>query len=366
MPERSELEEKQRRVNEFLDAGGYDALLLARSDNFAWFSRGGQSFIGLASETGAGALLIERDRKVLITNAIERGRLLDEELPGWDVCEDISPWVDDGLDNAVKRLAKDKRVASDVPVAGAVACPAEIARLRWSLTSEEVDRYRSLGREVGEAIGAVAMAAEPGMTEYEAAGILSHQCWSRGIQPIVVLVAADDRILRYRHPIPTANPIRETLMLVICGRRQGLIVSATRMVCFGAIPEELRRKHDAVVQVDAAYLAHTIPGRRVGDVFRAGLDAYAEQGFEDEWKLHHQGGPTGYAPRDYRATAATEEKVLPNQAFAWNPSITGTKSEDTMIATPEGPEIISASQGFPTIEVKVGDLTLARPDILPR
>ncbi len=263
-------------------------------------------------------------------------------------------------------LAKDKKVASDVPVAGAVACPEEIARLRWSLTSEEVDRYRSLGREVGEAIGAAAMAAEPGMTEYEAAGILSHQCWSRGIQPIVVLVAADDRILRYRHPIPTANPIRETLMLVICGRRQGLIVSATRMVCFGPIPEELRRKHDAVVQVDAAYLAHTIPGRRVGDVFRAGLDAYAEQGFEDEWKLHHQGGPTGYAPRDYRATAATEEKVLPNQAFAWNPSITGTKSEDTMIATPEGPEIISASQGFPTIEVRVGDLTLARPDILPR
>jgi len=62
----------------------------------------------------------------------------------------------------------------------------------------------------------------------------------------------------------------------------------------------------------------------------------------------------------------TDDEVLPNQAFAWNPSIKGTKSEDTIIATADGPEIISASPGFPTVEASVGELTLKRADILVR
>jgi len=362
----SEIAEKQLRVVEFLDAGGYDALLLARTDSFAWFTCGGQSFVSLAAEGGVGAVLIERDRKILITNNVERGRLLQEELAGQGFGEDISPWVDDGLDKSLDRLAEGRKVASDSPVPGAIPCPADIARLRWSLTPEEVARYRSLGKDVGAAIGEAALAAAPGMTEYEVAGMLAQHCWARGVQPIVVLIAADDRLLSYRHPIPTANTVRKALMLVVCGRRHGLIVSATRIVHFGPLPVELRRKHDAVVMVDVTLNGNTIPGRRIGDVFRLGVEAYAEQGFADEWKLHHQGGPTGYAAREYRATAATEDKVLPNQAFAWNPSITGTKSEDTIIATADGPEIISSSPGFPMIEVTAAGVTLARADVLVR
>lgn len=366
MPSHTESTEKHRRVVQFLDRHGYDAVLLARTDNFAWFTCGGHSFVNLAAETGVGALLVTRDRRVLITNQIEHARLLEEELAGQEYATDISPWVADSLDQALLRLAPGQRVAADIALPGVTACPDEIARLRWSLTAEEVDRYRLLGRDVGAALTDTAMAVAPGMTEFEVAGLLAGQCWSRGIQPIVVLIAADDRLPRYRHPLPTSNPVRRAIMLVICGRRQGLIVSATRLVHFGPVPPELQRKHRAVVAVDAAFIAHTVPGRPVSEVFRAGLAAYAEQGFPEEWKLHHQGGPTGYAARDYRATDSTTDPVLPNQAFAWNPSITGTKSEDTIIATPDGPEIISASPGFPTLEVTAAGRTLRRPDILVR
>ena len=58
--------------------------------------------------------------------------------------------------------------------------------------------------------------------------------------------------------------------------------------------------------------------------------------------------------------------VEPHQAFAWNPSITGTKSEDTIIATPEGPEIISLSPDFPTIEVTIEGKKFRRSEILVR
>jgi len=364
----SELAEKQRRVNKFLESKGCDALLLGRVDNFAWFTGGGHDHVSLAAEAGVAALLVHRDRKTLITNNVERPRLMDEEIAEQGFEEEIAPWSGDDLAPVVKRLCAGEKIASDVnlPVPGLTACPSDIARLRWSLTPEEVARYRALGREVGEAMGEACMSLQPGMTEHEAAAAIAGEHYRRGVAPVVVLVAADDRLLKYRHPIPTDNKVKRTVMLVVCGRRHGLIASATRIVSFGPVSKELARKHRAAVEVDGALNAGTRPGTRIGDVFKKGLAAYAAQGFAEEWKLHHQGGPTGYATREYRATAETDHLVEPNQAFAWNPSIAGTKSEDTIIATRQGPEIISASPGFPTIEVKAEGLTLERPDILER
>jgi len=373
VPGNAEIAEKQRRVNELLELGGYDAMLLARVDNFAWFTCGGQCHVNTAQETGVGSLLIHRNRKTLITNNVERPRLLQEELAGraspagQGFDEEVSLWAEDALGPAIARIAPGQKIISDVALPGVTACPDDIAGLRASLTPEEVQRYRGLGAEVGAALGQACLETRPGMTEHEAAAAVARRQWERGIVPIVVLVAADDRLMKYRHPIPTGNEIERTVMLVVCGRRQGLIVSATRIVTFGPVSEELRRKHQAVARVDAAFIANTKIGARIGDIFDAGLAAYAAEGYPEEWKLHHQGGPTGYAARDYRATPDIDAAVEPNQAFAWNPSITGTKSEDTIIALQGGPEIISASPGFPMLEVGAhGHAPLRRSDILVR
>lgn len=104
----------------------------------------------------------------------------------------------------------------------------------------------------------------------------------------------------------------------------------------------------------------------MGDVFRTGMDAYAEVGFPEEWKLHHQGGPTGYRAREFRVHAGADAVVVKNQAFAWNPSITGAKSEDTIIATSSGPIILSETEDWPKIEVEIDGVTIARPDVLIR
>ena len=96
------------------------------------------------------------------------------------------------------------------------------------------------------------------------------------------------------------------------------------------------------------------------------MDIYAKTGFRDEWKLHHQGGATGYSGRDYKGTSNSKEIVELNQAFAWNPSITGTKSEDTIIALKDKTEIITQAADWPMLTIKYEDQVIQRPDIYIR
>ena len=364
-PSQTEITEKERRVRELLERKGLEALLISRQANFAWLTCGGDNHVGIATEVGSASLLVTREAKWLVCDNIEAGRVMEEELGGLDYQQSPYQWYEGSLPQAVGKLVRGK-LGADTPMADAGLVESDLARLRYSLLPEEVQRYRWLGARCGEVMRYAAGAAEPGMTEHEIAGLIGAGLLKLGIIPTVLLVATDDRAFSYRHPIPTYRKLEKHAMLVLCGRRWGLICSLTRMVHFGTLDAELRRKHEVVARVDATFIAHTKPGAVAGEIFGQAMEAYKSTGFGEEWKLHHQGGATGYAGRDYKATAANTEIVQPNQAFAWNPSITGTKSEDTIIALPDRTEIISNSPDWPMLQITIGDQTIARPGILMR
>src|SRR5690606_27851429 len=131
-------------------------------------------------------------------------------------------------------------------------------------------------------------------TEHQLAGMLAKGLVDFGIHPGVTLVATDERIYSRRHPVPTHRRLEKYAMLVIGGRRDGLSLSITRLVHFGPIPVELQQRHLACARVDAAILAATRPGAAISGIFHVAQEAYAAEGYPDEWQLHHQGGPTGY------------------------------------------------------------------------
>jgi len=56
----------------------------------------------------------------------------------------------------------------------------------------------------------------PGDTEHEIAGALDDYVRRTGSNPVVTLVAADERIMRFRHPIPTGKELERYAMLVTC------------------------------------------------------------------------------------------------------------------------------------------------------
>jgi antitoxin VapB len=190
---------------------------------------------------------------------------------------------------------------------------------------------------------------------------------AHGARVPVCLVAADGRIARRRHPLPTGQPIDARVMVVVCVERGGLICSVTRLVSFAPVGDDLRRRHDAVCRVDAAAARATRVGRPLREIFAEIVATYEQVGFPDEWRHHHQGGSTGYQPRDTIATPAAGALVQRHQLFAWNPSIAGTKTEDTMLATPDGFRwITSPGAEWPSVELEVDGRIVRRPDILLR
>ena len=202
------------------------------------------------------------------------------------------------------------------------------------------------------------------MHEYEVAGQTAAPTHRIGAMPIVVLVSSDERMDVIRHPLPTAKRIKRRALVVVCARRHGLIANLTRIVHFGAIPAEYERRMRAVAQIETAAIAATRPGAHISDVFGRIKEAYGEAGFADEWRNHHQGGACSYGGRDYLATAHSDEIVRAPQAFAWNPSVPGAKSEDTVLISDAGADIITPSPGWPTARFTADGLTLDRPMML--
>src|SRR5204863_89406 len=78
-----------------------------------------------------------------------------------------------------------------------------------------------------------------------------------------------------------------------------------------------------------------------------GVEQYAREGYPGEQERHHQGGLTGYAGREIFATARADHALSENQALAWNPSITGTKSEDTVLVRDGFAEILTRTGAWP-------------------
>ncbi|KAF4316516.1 hypothetical protein G195_010033 [Phytophthora kernoviae 00238/432] len=353
----------------------HDALVLSLSANFAWITSGARSYVFMATEGGVGSIYVDAKRVAVLTNEIEGHRLVNEEMRGLEneIILVQDPWhAQRSAVDMAKELAKSDKVAvdaSDADLAGRVAV------MRSTLTSYEIEIFRNLGKDCGEIIGEVARGVRPTMTEWEIAAQLSAKMWEHGITPVVMLVAADERVDNIRHPLPTKKRVKNKAMLVICGQRAGLILSTTRVVYItttpnATIPDDLLRRHEAATYVDAVLIANTrTAGIKAGDMLKIAQDAYAAKGFDGEWKFHHQGGCAAYKSREWVANPSVNRVTGLDQAYAWNPSVAGTKSEDTVLcyANAEGKpvvDVISVSPDWPVIEHTIGDVTIARPLIL--
>ena len=359
-----EIREKKNQVRGLLDELELDAIYFKKTANFSWITAGAYSIVGFAGEMGIAGVLITRDREYLICNNIEAARMENEERMKEQGYETVSHlWYEDEEASIVQSLG-GKRIGADHPLSGCRDISNSIAPLRYSLGPWEIPRYTKLARDTARIAEETAMTIRPGDTEQAVIGRLSEKLWANGMDYIVAVCASDERISLYRHAVATDKKIAERAMISVNARRRGMIVSITRFVQFGRLSAKMRQLYLDNVYVDCAMMTATVPGRPASDVFNAAVKAYTEKGYPEEYKLHHQGGPIGYIGREYKPHANTKEIIRENQAFTWNPSITGMKSEDTMLATKNGPVVLTEPIIYPVLVMERDGHTFRRPDIL--
>lgn len=355
---------KKRQVRELIGGLGLNAVYLKKSANFSWLTGGGYNLVGLASELGVAGALVTADRLFVICSNIEAARMREEERVEEEGYEIVSyPWYEDQEAAIVTRLAGGK-FGADHAFPGASDISGRLNPLRYSLSPWEVERYRKQALDTARIAEETAMTIKPGDEEQAVIGRLSEKLWKKGMDFIIAFCAADDRISRFRHPVATGRKIERRAMISVNSRKRGLIVSITRFVQFGKLSADLKKLYEDNVYVDSAMMTATIPGRPAVEVYEAALRAYAEVGYPEEYRLHHQGGSIGYIGRDYKVTAHTKEIIRENQGFTWNPSITGMKSEDTMLATKNGPVVLSEPAVFPVLTIEKDGFLFRRPGIM--
>ncbi|MEE2522237.1 M24 family metallopeptidase [Pseudarthrobacter sp. J75] len=338
---------KRQRVLEILDSSGSDSLLLTSNTALTWYLDGSRVHISLAGDPIA-ALLVDRAGDHLVTFNNEAARIAAEELPDGVALHSV-PWYGN-LHEAAAGLGDGAPLAESAVVD-------ELRAARQQLLPGESARYARLCAEVAEMMTDVLSTATPATTEFEVMSRLSAGVVASGAEPLVLLCNGSSRS-EFRHPLATHSPLGRRAMAVVCARRNGLIANITRWVRFDAsTPRELDAEA-RIAAVEADIFDATVPGARLDRIFAEIKSAYARHGFgPDQWELHHQGGPAGYAGRDPRVTASATDQVVLNQPFTWNPSGPGVKIEDTVQLTEAGVQVLSVDPRWPVSTVN----GLARP-----
>ncbi|MFN8527528.1 MAG: M24 family metallopeptidase [Anaerolineae bacterium] len=358
-----EIDLKHALVREILDKYQADGLWFQTTRNIAWVTAGAEAGIMADSETGSYSVLFTRDKRMVFTQNIEFPRLRDEEkFESFGFEMHVFDWtrLDHPLDHADLRASLHMlQVITDRQV------EADLWAHRIQLMEPEHTRLRALGADAAAALEEAISATRPGDSEWTIGARLDAACRQRGGLAVVNLIATDDRISHFRHPFMTDKQVEKLVMMVVCMRRGGLVVAGTRFAHFGKVPAELHEKNRKIATVDATAMIASTPGRTLSDIFADIQAAYTAVGEDGQWKQHHQGGLISYSSRERLAKPGETTTIPLGGACAWNPSIVGIKSEDTILVSENGFEIVTAhSERFPTVEVTVNGKTVKRPGVL--
>ena len=342
----SAFNERMAPLRELMKQKGLESIVLRRNPNLAW-AIGGRAHVPTTIDAACFDLIITQEGATAITNVVEAPRLSAEELPS-EVTVKAIKWSE-GRD---LQLPTGAKVGSDQPGADRIDLGTEIEIIRASLIESDVARYKEICSDAAIALGNAMKQVVSSDREIDVAGLITHALWQADLEIAFLGVAGQERAHKFKHPLPTGAVVGNRVSASICAKRKGLIASVTRIVSFEPITDAIAKEYESIFKVEAAMLDATVVGKAFSDPINAAVSAYPANGFDaDEWTKHHQGGPTGFLPRDWPANTGSARSIANNQPIAWNPTGKGFKAEDTILATNSGVKILSMDPDWPFFEV---------------
>jgi Xaa-Pro dipeptidase len=319
----------------------------------------------------------------LITTNVEAERVRHEYDPaahGFAGLVEV-PWFEpDSFVHAAAELADvpPGELASDGHPAFGYDAGDDLVSLRLALSPAEADDLAELGADAARALQTALIQWRPGERDLDVQARCAAELEATGADAPVLIVGGDDRLAAYRHPMAAGVPVKHLVMAVAVARRAGLHVALTRFASAGPLKDDYAALRGRVLAIEDSVLAASKPGATYGEVLEKLAHAYSSQDAINglnAWKAHYQGGPIGFAQREFEIAPGQNgsrwyrEPVAAGHAIAWNPSLPGgAKAEDTYLVGPEGQHRrLTDAPGWPA-EHSPGELNddrrPARPAVL--
>ena len=338
------------RLRRWLDADpGIRAVALTRPGSVAWVTGWVAPPVDRTAAVDLVWAVVTADVAALVTTNVELHRVRDECDPAGHGFEVVAvPWFEpDAFAGAAMEVAGATAEAGEVAADGHPAFARDVTddliALRLALSPSEQADLRSLGAHASGALEAALRAWRPGERDLDVQARVAAALEGAGADAPVLIVGADDRVRRYRHPMAVGAPACDSVMAVVVARRGGLHAAATRFACAGRMPPDLAHLRARVLRIERAVLEATVPGATYGDALAALDRAYAREGAPRGWAGHYQGGPIGFQQREFEIAPCDGNShwyahpVAPGHAVAWNPSLEGgAKAEDTYVVGDAG------------------------------
>lgn len=356
---------KLERIYKLLEKQGYDALVLAKRENFAWLTGGQESGVILNQENGFVYLVITCKHKTAVAMRADIQKAEEELLAGMGFTFTALDWKSQSKEAYIEMLLDGKRFLADIPLKGGKMDEDAIRELEYPMTENEVICYRELGYITDKILRQTAEKLKSPMTENELKAEFLKLCAQYDVEADVLLLGSDERIERYRHCTPTDKKIYKTVLISPALRKYGLHSNIARMLCIGTVPEEVRKRYDTVCQIQAEIISASTEGVYFKDIFALQERLYEQYGYADEWLIHGHGAPVGYMLSDGSVLYSQTRTMQKNQAYEWYVTITGVKSAELVMNIDNQQEILSVTGEWPVkTYITSNGKEIQLPDIL--
>ena len=362
------------RARAVVSSEGRPGVVLTTPGAVAWLTGGANTPIDRSAAVDVVWVAIGMDRACIITTDVEAPRIAAEHCPERLGLELVAvPWWD--ADAFVRAAAEavgssTESLAADGHPAFGYDISQQLTRERLRLDGWEQDRLRELGRDAAAAVEGALRTWRPGERDRDIAARIAAAVELFGGQAPVLLVGGDDRLRQFRHPVAVGAALHEVVMAVLVASRDGQHVALTRYVAASPPAGQLADGLAAARRLHRRLLAAGQPDVTAGELLSELATGYADEGADGAWSQHYQGGPIGYAQREFEiAPTQTDSpwwstRLPAGCAVAWNPSLPGgAKDEDTYLIHAGTPELLTFSgqvPGWPLAD----DQLPARPGVL--
>lgn len=361
----AEVNLRQKLVGLWLTQNKLDAVILTDPDAIAWFTAGGRCHPSITHDWANPALFITPTSRCLVCSADQSERMFREELDNLGFQVKPVPWTQPVRDLLVE-LCDGRKVACDVPFEPTVCHGKQLGQLRMVLTDYDVVRLRQLAAQVSHAVEATCRQLQPGDTECEIHGHLSHRLLRHDIHPVAVHIFADERADVLAAPRPRTECVRSYCTVLVTAKSRGLHVTTSRTVSFGKASKDLQDRFRIATIAAGTLLRFSQAGERACNVIGRALRVFQKNGHEFCWRNAALGSHAGYVYRCFPMTPSTQGHLRAQTAISWMPQVAGVVSAETVLVRQEGPEVLHSFEDWPIIGVSLREMTIDRPDILVR